>query len=147
MPAQAALDPEVWGPPFWFFLHTITMTYPHHPNAVTKKKYYEFVQNLPLFLPNEAMCNDFSKLLDRYPVAPYLDNRESFIKWMHFIHNKVNEKLEKPKISLDAFYASYYEAYENRQQKDLKYQAILEKGLYAVILGTLFFLIVYLYDK
>jgi hypothetical protein len=45
------LDPKVWGPHYWFFLHTLAMTYPHHPNAVTKKKYYEFVQNLPLFLP------------------------------------------------------------------------------------------------
>ena len=37
------LDPDIWGPHFWFVLHTMAMTYPHHPNAVTKKKYYEFI--------------------------------------------------------------------------------------------------------
>ena len=31
------LDPKVWGPHYWFFLHTVAMTYPHHPNSVTKK--------------------------------------------------------------------------------------------------------------
>jgi hypothetical protein len=80
------------------------MTYPHHPNAVTKKKYYEFIQNLPLFLPVEEISGEFSKLIDKYPITPYLDNRDSFVRWMHFIHNKINEKLEKPQISLNEFF-------------------------------------------
>ena len=37
----AGLDPTIWGPHYWFFLHTIAMTYPIRPNDVTKKKYYE----------------------------------------------------------------------------------------------------------
>ena len=40
MSSMLYLDPSVWGPHYWFFLHTISMTYPYHPNAVTKKKYY-----------------------------------------------------------------------------------------------------------
>ena len=87
------LNPKIWGPHYWFFLDTVAMTYPNHPNAVTKKKYYEFVQNIPLFIPVENMASEFSKLLDKYPVVPYLDNRESFILWIWFIHNKINEKL------------------------------------------------------
>ena len=64
------LDPTIWGPHFWFFLHTLAMSYPHHPNAVTKKKYYELIQNFPLFIPNSSMGNYFSSLLDKYPIAP-----------------------------------------------------------------------------
>ena len=30
-------DPNVWGPHYWFFLHTIAESYPLHPNDVTKK--------------------------------------------------------------------------------------------------------------
>ena len=89
------LDPKVWGPHYWFFLHTVAMTYPHHPNTVTKKKYYEFIQNLPLFLPVQEISSEFSKLIDKYPITPYLDNRDSFIRWTHFIHNKINQKLEE----------------------------------------------------
>ena len=94
------LDPTVWGPHFWFFLHTIAMTYPIRPNDVTRKKYYEFICSLPIFIPIEAMGSDFSKLLDEYPVTAYLDSRDAFVRWIHFIHNKINEKLEKPKISM-----------------------------------------------
>ena len=85
-----ALDPKVFGPHYWFFLHTIALNYPIYPNAVTKKKYYDFIQNLPLFIPIEKHATDFSKLLDEYPLTPYLDSRESFVRWMHFIHNKIN---------------------------------------------------------
>ena len=102
------LDPKIWGPHYWFFLHTVVMTYPHHPNTVTKKKYYEFVQNIPLFIPVENISTEFSKLIDKYPITPYLDNRESFVRWMHFIHNKINEKLEKPPVTLNDFYIKYY---------------------------------------
>ena len=43
------LDSKVWGPHYWFVLYSIAITYPNTPNNVTKKKYYEFIQNLPLF--------------------------------------------------------------------------------------------------
>ena len=82
------------------FLHTIAESYPLHPNDVTKKKYYDLIQNLPLFIPNDEIGNFFSQLLDKYPVSPYLVNRDSFVKWMHFIHNKINVRIGKPEISL-----------------------------------------------
>ena len=44
-----ALDPNIWGPHYWFVLHTIALSYPHTPNEVMRKKYYDFVQNIPLF--------------------------------------------------------------------------------------------------
>ena len=46
----------------------------------------------------EKLGNNFSNLIDQYPVTPYLDSRDSFIKWTHFIHNKVNQSLDKPEI-------------------------------------------------
>lgn len=141
------LDPNVWGPHFWFFLHTLTITYPHHPNSVTKKKYYELIQNLPLFIPVESMGNYFSKLLDEYPVTAYLDNRESFVKWMHFIHNKINEKLEKPKITLNDFYFRYYEEYKPKDIKMKEYYRWKEKIIYTLVVMGATSLIVYLYNK
>lgn len=90
---------QYWGPHYWFFLHTITEIYPKYPNDVTKKKYYDLISNMPLFIPEEKMGNSFARLLDKYPVTPYLDNRDSFRKWMHFIHNKINEQINKKEIS------------------------------------------------
>ena len=141
------LDPKIWGPHYWFFLHTIAMSYPIHPNAVTKKKYYDFVQNIPLFIPVEKMAGEFSQLLDQYPVQPYLDNRESFIRWMWFIHNKINKKLEKPQISLNDFYVKYYEEYKPINEKMKEYYKIRGKVIYSSIIISFLGGIYYLYDK
>ena len=144
---MANLDPKIWGPKFWFFLHTISLTYPNYPNAITKKKYYEFIQNLPMFLPVEEISSKFSKLLDKYPIQPYLDNKESFIKWVWFIHNKINEQLEKPIIRLNDFYIKYYENYKSKNTKLIEYYKIRQKLIYLTIIIFICFLIYYLYDK
>ena len=141
------LDPKVWGPHYWFFLHTVAMTYTHHPNSVTKKKYYEFIQNIPLFIPVEQISGEFSKIIDKYPIAPYLDNRDSFVRWVHFIHNKINEKLEKPPITLNDFFLKYYDQYKSTDAKLTEYYKIREKVIYFVIISGMIGGIYYLYDK
>ena len=112
-----------------------------------KKKYYEFIQNIPLFIPVEEISGYFTKLLDQYPVVPYLDSRETLVRWTHFIHNKINELLEKPKISLEKFYADYYEQYKPKIQKQVEYYRWREKVVYFGISGLLIGTVYYLYDK
>jgi hypothetical protein len=90
---------------------TLALSYPETPNSVTKRKYYDFIINLPLFIPNHEIGNRFSELLDKYPVSPYLDNKESFIKWIHFIHNKVNVSIGKEEISYQTALNNYLDEY------------------------------------
>ena len=144
---MTVLDPNVWGPWYWGFLHTIAMSYPHHPNDVTKKKYYELIQNLPLFIPIETIGTDFSKLLDQYPITSYLDSRESFIRWMHFIHNKINHRLEKPKITLNEFYMQYYDKYKPKDIKMKEHYRWKEKIIYILVIFFSSILIAFLYNK
>ena len=141
------LDPKIWGPHYWFFLHTLAMTYPHYPNAVSKKKYYEFIQNLPLFIPVEDISKEFEKLIDKYPITPYLDNRDSFIRWTHFIHNKINEKLENQPISLNDFYVQYYNKYKCQNEKIVKFIKLRGKFIFGTIIISILVLIYYLYYK
>ena len=122
-----ALDPHVWGPHYWFFLHTLAISYPIKPNDVTKKKYYTFIHNLPLFIPVNEIGNSFSKMLDKYPVKPYLDSRKSFIKWMHFIHNKINILCNKDEITLDEAMEQYYNNYKPKQNKNIEEKKHREK--------------------
>jgi hypothetical protein len=98
-------------------------------------------------LPVESIGNNFSKLLDQYPVTAYLDDRDSFIRWMHFIHNKINDKLEKPRISLNDFYVSYYEQYKPKDTQLKEYSRWREKIIYILIILGATGLITYLYDK
>lgn len=142
-----ALDPVIWGPHFWFMFHTIAITYPRRPTAATKKKYYDLIMNIPLFIPVEEMGSKFRVLLDEYPISAYLDSRESLIRWMHFIHNKVNESLEKPKITLAAFYEKYYEKYKAPHIKlNDEYQWKKMVG-FAVIMICILMVIGFLYNK
>ena len=147
MPTTVYLDPKVWGPHYWFFLHTVAMTYPHHPTTITKKKFYEFIQNLPLFIPVEDISKEFSNLIDKYPITPYLDNRDSFVRWVHFIHNKINEKLEKPQVNLNDFFIKYYNEYKSQDIKLYQYYKLREKIIYASFIIMLISVIYYLYDK
>ena len=112
-----AFDPKIWGPHYWFFLYTVALSYPFNVNNTTKKKYYDFIQNFPLFIPNPEIGNRFSQFLDSYPVSPYLDSRESFVKWVHFIHNKINIFLGKSEIS---YYDALNKYYENYKLKEIK---------------------------
>lgn len=104
-------EPSVWGPHYWFFLHTVAESYPDNPNEVIKRKYYDLIQNMPLFIPVSEIGDKFSNMLDKYPVTPYLCSKQSFVRWMHFIHNKYNVLLLKPELSLpealDKYRAKY----------------------------------------
>ena len=106
------LNYNVWLPHLKFTLQTIAITYPSHPNDVSKRKYYDLIQNIPVFFPLDPIGKNFLNLLDKYPVTPYLSSRMSFMKWIHFIFNKIHEQLEQP---IDEFYDSlekYYDEYK-----------------------------------
>ena len=105
------LNYKIWLPHLKFTLQTMAITYPKHPNDVSIKKYYDFIQNLPIFIPMEPIGNHFLELLDKYPVTPYLDSRMSMMKWVHFIFNKISLQLGQPTEefydSLDKYYDEY----------------------------------------
>ena len=141
------MNPEIWGPHYWFVLHTISMNYPLNPTQVTKKKYYDFIQNLPLFLPDRKIGDHLLGLLDQYPITPYLDSRESFIKWMHFLHNKINNFLDKPYMKFDDFIENYHKNYRPSQEIQEEHFKHTEKLIYLGILVFITAFIVYFYKK
>ena len=109
------LDPEIWMPHFKFTLQTISVMYPQHPNDVTKKKYYDTIQNLPLFLSQKPIGNKFAKMLDKYPVTPYLESRESFMKWVHFIINKLHAAMDWEQEDFFDSLEKYYDSYKPKE--------------------------------
>lgn len=140
-------DPVVWGPHFWFFLMTLAVNYPLKANDVTKKKYYDVISNFPLFIPHPKIGNSFSILLDKYPVSPYLEGKDSFLKWVHFIHNKVNVEIGKDEVTYTEALNSYYELYKPKEivlREQLKYR---KKLIFVSILIGLIGFGYYLYKK
>ena len=139
-------NPSVWGPHYWFFLHTIAESYPETPNAVAKRKYYDLIQNMPLFIPIVEIGNKFSELLDKYPVSPYLDSRESFVKWMHFMHNKINVYLGKEELSLPRALAEYRDQYKPRPISLVEQINLRKHYLHAIVIAALLFAIYVWYN-
>lgn len=122
---EKTFDPIVWGPHYWFFLMTLAVSYPLKANKVTQKKYYDVISNFPLFIPHPKIGNKFSEMLDKYPVSPYLEGKDSFIKWVHFIHNKINVDIGKDEKTLTETLESYYELYKPREiilREQIKYR-------------------------
>lgn len=137
-------NPEIWGPYYWFFLMTLAIAYPDNVNAVVKRKYYDFISNLPIFIPNPKIAHKFSDLLDKYPVSPYLDNRESFVKWVHFIHNKINNSLGKEEISYSQAIESYMYLYTPKPIY-LSERILVKKYLIVAVFIFLCLFFIYLY--
>jgi len=137
-------DAKIWGPIYWFFIHTVALTYPDYPNEIITRKYYDFFMNLPLFIPDVEMGKRFSEILDRYPVTPYLKSKDSLIRWTNFIHNQYNKKLEKPVLSLDESMNNYFEKYTptplDIYKNNKKWRYYIHTGF---ILGVLFLVLVY----
>ena len=134
--------PQVWGPSYWDFFHTSLFQYPENPTIGIKKIYYNMITNFGVFLPDKKMQTFYNKLLDTYPVSPYLDNRTSIVKWGWFFHNKVNEKLKKNKITMDDFYKHYYNAHKNYTMRiNIKWLRIIKN---VVIYFTVIILLVYI---
>jgi len=139
-------DPSVWGSHYWFFLHTVAESYPNYPNTVTKRRYYDLLQNFPLFIPNDKIGNKFSEMLDKYPVTPYLDNRDSFVRWMHFIHNKYNVLLGKQELSLPTALSQYRAQYKPKPVILSDHIHMRRHYLYIAIILLLCFLVYVYYD-
>lgn len=131
---------EVWGPRYWFVFHSIARTYPYKPTNVSKKKYYEFIQNIPIFLPDTEIGDIFSELLEKYPVSSYLDSKESLMKWFHFIHNKINRYTNKDTISYDEAEFLYMKEYSDYLSKRNQVKIHYEKR-YRILIYLLIFLI------
>ena len=58
-----ALDPKVWGPHYWFFLHTVAMCYPHRPNTITKKKHLNTLVFCLLPLPQDNQAYNWKRTI------------------------------------------------------------------------------------
>ena len=138
-------DPNIWGPHYWFFLHTIAHSYPKAPNETTKRKYYDTVHNMPLFIPVPEIGDRFSKLLDKYPLSPYLGTRDSFVRWVHFIHNKLNQSLGKDEMSLLESNDAYFDQYKPRPIILSEALGVRKHYLYAAI-TMICLVLIYLYS-
>lgn len=109
------MDPQIWGPHGWFFLHSITMCYPLQPTPEEKEKYLLFFKSLSFVLPCDDCCFHFQNYLIKYPIENSLDSRQSLVKWLIDIHNMVNISNGKPTLSYHEVEKIYNDRYRKKK--------------------------------
>lgn len=119
-------DPYYYIPHFNFFLNTITINYPPEPTEPVKKIYFELLNNFGSYIPTPSIRKHYNKLLDKYPLKPYLDNKNDFEKWILIVINSLKLIInEKPHSFIEnkENYNSFYlpkKIYLNQQVKKYK---------------------------
>lgn len=105
------MNPEIWGPHAWFFLHTVTLSYPENPSETDKKQMYDFFMSLSNIIPCLNCMKHFKNHLNKYPITPFLDNRDLLVSWLVMLHNMVNVSIKKPTMTVDEVVALYEQHY------------------------------------
>lgn len=107
------MDPEIWGPPAWKFIHLLTLNYPNTPSFEDKYKYKEFIIALQRILPCYTCSQHFEKKIKDSNFNDILKSRESLFEWFVDVHNDVNKRNNKKLWS-------YMEVYQNLQYSPKK---------------------------
>mgnify|MGYP005645422921 FL=1 len=102
-------NPEVWGPAFWFSLHNGALRYPIQASPTWKERMKHFILGIPVMVPCEK-CSDHATAhleANYYRMDEIVSSRSKLFEFFWEFHNFVNERLNKPKMSLDDAYKMY----------------------------------------
>jgi hypothetical protein len=84
------MDPNIWGPHLWIFLHSMSFTYGEDRLQATRKEQkhmYAFLESLKYVLPCSCKLN-YKTHFNNNP--PRLNNRRELFEWLVDLHNIVN---------------------------------------------------------
>lgn len=111
------MDPEVWGPHVWIFLHSVTLNYPIKPTDVDKQNIQNFFIVVPEILPCPKCREHFRGHYSKNPLTDeILSSKEKLVKWLISIHNSVNKMNGKPEMTYESFLKMYDEMYNRKPQ-------------------------------
>ena len=134
------MNPEVWGPPAWTFLHSVTLAYPDNPSDIDKSNYEMFFNSLQPILPCAKCSQNYMKHLQEDPIVNNLDNKKSLVNWLIKVHNKVNKSNDKKEL----IYNEVMNHYKLLYNGDLTNKPVEEKSnnLTNTCLTVLFILLI-----
>lgn len=102
------INPDIWGPPGWRFMHYITLSYPIEPSDKNKEDIKRFFTSVGPVLPCESCRIHFNSHRHKHPITDdVLSTRDNLVIWLMNIHNEVNLIKGKPIYTLDMLYDEY----------------------------------------
>jgi hypothetical protein len=98
---------NIWGPLYWYVIHTTALNYPNNPSDFHKTAYKNFFESFANVLPCKKCREHYQTHISRYPISPFLDNNQLLNKWVIDLHNMVNQSLGKPLYTYQQVYQIY----------------------------------------
>ena len=113
------MDPNIWGPKAWFFLHSVTLAYPENPNEKQQMDMYNFFMSIRDILPCDVCKIHYGENIGDGKVLRFaVRHKSSLVNWLIQIHNNVNA-LNNKKILTKNDVLSYYRlAYNDKPKSD-----------------------------
>ena len=108
------MNPEIWGPGAWIFLHTITLNYPNNPDIDV----IDYHKNFFVLLKNIIQCEKcrlhYSQYLIDNPIDDVLNNKQDFVIWLNKLHNEINVRNNKPEMNIKNMIKLYKKKYSEK---------------------------------
>lgn len=104
---KQSIKPSIWGPHGWKFLHYVSLGYPNNPTEEDKRNYKNFYTSLQHILPCAKCAHNYSHNLKQYPIDNHLGSRDTLIRWVIDIHNKVNTETGKKEYTYEEALSLY----------------------------------------
>jgi len=91
------LNPQVWGPPFWFSLHVSAANYPVNPSPIWRERMKGRILAIPFEIPCAACKPHAAAFIEnnKHRLDDIVSSRKSLIRFYVDFHNKVNERYGK----------------------------------------------------
>lgn len=112
------MDPTIWGPHLWFFMHTVSFNYPKNPTQEDRDHNYNFFYNLTKIIPCEKCKTHYKDFFNKHSILNYLDKRDKLIEWVVKCHNNVNKLTNKPEWSLEKVFDHYQNIFLNKSSSN-----------------------------
>ena len=126
------MNPEIWGPGAWTFLHTITLNYQNNPDIDVIDYHKNFFVLLKNIIPCEKCRLHYSQYLIDNPIDDVLNNKQDFVIWLNKLHNEINVRNNKPEMNIKNMIKLYRKKYS-------------EKNNFKMYMLILLFIIIFLF--
>lgn len=88
-----------WGTQLWGLLHTITI-FDFEENVIHADRCLQMLRGIADIIPCPKCANEYREHLEALKTVNIYESLSLF-KWSVDLHNKVNQKLEKPVMSYE----------------------------------------------
>ena len=116
-----SIDPNIWGPHAWAFLHLIPLSENDSISTERLKQYDIFYNTLTHLLPCSKCRKHLEKNLSEMPSITTLKNKKDLFNWTVDLHNKINKSNGKKVEDNDKMYKLWTDISQGKKNFNGKY--------------------------